>query len=350
MKPPPRPRTRPPQGSPNPSPIPGPPKPSPKQGPTDEPKKTERAQKDVSQQPPARSGPPRRISSQQISTGTTSGGTKQVQPRQVTEDLSAAVRNGTVASPIPRVPVISTGMADRLAEKRAITRTLRNRKLIWWGTGVAIILGTVWAVFFSPFLALEPAEITANGAGTFVTADQITQSVAHLAGTPLARISMAEVHESVAGLPNVREVVQTRKWPNGLTITIQERIPVAAVPEGKQFALLDIDAVIVARQDEAPPELPMIELALTEGKEKTLASVLGILDQLTGEMLADVASISAASQDSVDLKLRNGILVHWGSSDETELKIQVLLVLLEKAEEDGIKLIDLSAPTFPITK
>lgn len=346
MKPPPRPRTRPPQGS---------PEPAPKPVPADEQKDSERAREQERPQPGAQAARPRRISSQQISTGNIDGnknrdGNKDSVQRQPAGGLTSAVPPGAAVSPVPRVPVISTGMADRLAEKEAISRTLRNRKLIWWGTGVTIVLAAVWAVFYSPLLAMDPDEVTVNGTGTFVTADQVTDSVAHLAGTPLARISMAQVHDSVSGLTNVRDVVQTRKWPKGLTITIQERIPVAAVPEGKKFALLDMDAVIVARQDEAPPELPMIELALTEGKEKTLASVLGVLDQLTEEMLADVASISAASQDSVDLKLRNGILVHWGSSDETELKLQVLLVLLEKAEEDGIKLIDLSAPTFPITK
>lgn len=249
-----------------------------------------------------------------------------------------------------RVPVLSSGMADRLAERAAITRHLRVRKLLWALAAIMTVLLGVWLVWFSPVLALDSQEIKINGTGKYVTTQEILAAVAPLAGTPLAKVSMATVHESVAAVENVRDVVQTRRWPNGLTITIEERIPVAGVPQDGAYALLDIDGEIVARQDEAPPELPIIELALTKGTETTLKSVLGILEYLPVELLADIESISATSQDSVNLKLRDGITVHWGSSDETALKLEVLQVLRGTALEEGVKVIDLSAPTFPITR
>ena len=269
-------------------------------------------------------------------------------PRTGTGAVATGQRAGSLGT--PRVSVLSTGLTDRLAERRLIARNLRTKK-------VAGVLGLVvaaavllWVVLGSPFLQLKEAEVTVNGTGALVSEQDVLGAVSPFIGTPLARLDMAKVHDSVAKIANVREVVQTRRWPNGLTITVAERVPVAAVPEGKEFALLDNEAVIVTRIKEAPPELPVIQIPLNDARERTLKSALSILEQLPPDLLAQVASISADTQDSVTLKLRTGLVVHWGSADETPLKLEVLTVLLKSAEKEGMKVIDLSAPTFPITR
>lgn len=275
-----------------------------------------------------------------------------IEPHREPSGRNPIVRtDGSARGPLgDRVPVLSSGMADRLAERAAITKRLRIRKLRWILSVVVGLVGIVWLIWFSPILALDPQEIKIAGTGKYVSQDDVLEALAPLTGTPLARVSMTTVHESIANVKNVREVVQTRRWPKGLTVTVEERVPVAGVPQDNGFALLDIDGEIVARQDQAPPELPIIELTLSKGTETTLKSVLGILEYLPGDLLADIESIAATSQDSVNLKLRDGITVHWGSSDETALKLEVLQVLRGTAVEQGVKVIDLSAPTFPITR
>lgn len=299
--------------------------------------------------PEPEKAPVRKISSQQI----VAGSRPQPRPREQQNTLSRASENGVGELgnfEEPRVPILSTGLADRLAERKAIASTLKRRKLMWV-TGILALLGVAgWGIFYSPAMALDLNQVTVNGAHTYVTKDQVLEAISPFEGTPLATISMNKVHNSVGALGNVRDVVQTRKWPRGLTITVEERVPVAAVPQDGKFVLMDMDAVIVARQEEPPPELPLIELALSKGTEKTLGSVLQILEHLPSEFLAEVKTIAAASQDSVNLTLRDGIVVHWGSSEETPLKLEVLSVLLPTAQKDGTRMIDLSAPTFPITK
>jgi cell division protein FtsQ len=63
-----------------------------------------------------------------------------------------------------------------------------------------------------------------------------------------------------------------------------------------------------------------------------------------------VTAISAATEDSVSFTLHKGPLVEWGSAEDSALKAQVLQVLLESKQARKADVIDVSAPTLPITK
>jgi cell division protein FtsQ len=157
-------------------------------------------------------------------------------------------------------------------------------------------------------------------------------------------------------VPGVREARVTRAWPKGLVVVLVAREPVAAVPEQSSaathgtpgFALLDMDGVQVGRVDAAPEGLPVVDVPV--GDKRTLTAVLSVLQQLPADLLAQVGAVSAHTQDTVTMKLRDDVEVDWGSAHETPLKIAVLSALRASPAAAGATVIDVSAPRLPITK
>ncbi|WP_231384198.1 cell division protein FtsQ/DivIB [Cellulomonas sp. URHD0024] len=248
-------------------------------------------------------------------------------------------------------PVVSTSSIARFAERARARRNLARRQLI---IAVAVVLGVVglaWLLFASPVLALDPDGVVVEGAGTVVAVGQVQGVVAAHAGTPLPRLDTVALRDELLDVPGVREARVTRAWPTGLSVTIVAREPVAAVPDrdsGGSFALLDQDGVQVGRVDAAPAGLPVVEVPV--GDKRTLAAVLGVLEQLPADLLAEVRGVSAHTQDTVTMRLRDGVRVDWGSARETPLKMAVLKVLRASPAAAGATVIDVSAPRLPITK
>jgi cell division protein FtsQ len=109
-----------------------------------------------------------------------------------------------------------------------------------------------------------------------------------------------------------------------------------------------MDGVQVGRVDAAPDGLPVVDVPV--GDKRTLGAVLSVLQQLPADLLAQVGDVSARTQDTVTMKLRDGVQVDWGSASETPLKIAVLSALRASPAAAGATVIDVSAPRLPITK
>lgn len=251
-----------------------------------------------------------------------------------------------------RPPVVSTGSAARFAERRRAHRRLtRLRMLI--AVAVVVVLGALgWLLLLSPVLALEADQVQVAGTGTVVAEDQVHEVVDTEVGTPLARLDTSGLRSRLMDVPGVREATVTRSWPHGLVVELVAREPVAAVPEeeteseGTGFALVDKEGVQVGRSDAAPEGLPVVGVPV--GKERTLTAVLGVLEEIPADLLAQIAEVSASTQDTVHLALRDGAQVEWGSAHDTALKAAVLQALRQAPETAGAASYDVSAPTMPV--
>ncbi|MBN9376488.1 MAG: cell division protein FtsQ/DivIB, partial [Cellulomonas sp.] len=83
---------------------------------------------------------------------------------------------------------------------------------------------------------------------------------------------------------------------------------------------------------------------------RTLQAVLSVVRQLPPALAAAIGGVSAQTQDTITMKLRDGVNVEWGSADETALKAAVLTALRASPAAAGVHTIDVSAPRMPITK
>jgi cell division protein FtsQ len=230
-------------------------------------------------------------------------------------------------------------------------RHLVRRRLAGSLVAVGVAAVAAWVLFFSALLALDPAQVRLSGQGSVVDPAAVRAVVETRAGTPLPRLDTVDLRRDLLDVPGVRAAEVTRVWPRGLDVRVVSREPVAAVQRaGGGFTLLDPEAVPVGRVDAPPAGLPIIAVPLDDPGSRAALAVLTVLRGLPDELLVQVTSASAQSQDTVHLVLADGAQVEWGSADEIALKVRVLQTLRAAEPSRGAAVYDLSAPTMPITR
>ncbi|MCL3860119.1 cell division protein FtsQ/DivIB [Actinotalea sp. K2] len=250
-----------------------------------------------------------------------------------------------------RPPVVSTGSAERFAERVAMRRRLSRRRMLIVGTVVVVVAAVGWLLLISPVLALHTQDVEVRGEGTVVDPAAVRTVVEGYQGTPLPRLDTVGMRRAILDVPGVRAAEVARVWPHGLRVTLVSREPVAAVPQaGGAVVLLDVDGVQVGRADAVPEGLPVVDVPLDAEDARVLTAVLTVLQRLPEDLLAEVTTVAAATQDTVTFTLQDGARVEWGSADETALKAEVLGALRRAEASSGAAVYDVSAPRLPITR
>lgn len=230
--------------------------------------------------------------------------------------------------------------------RRRFARRQWARRWLTWryvlgALGVLTVLGLgIYAVYFSSWLRAEGVEVEGT---SLLTADEVLAAAAVETGGPLATVDLGAIESRVANVDAVASVDVSRQWPHDIVIEVVERTPVAVVDVGPGLRYVDATGAFFG---EAPSgELPLIvrgggadDDALAEA-----AAVVEALDETVAEM---VAQIDVASVDRIELRLRDGRLVRWGSAEQSEQKAQVLLALLREEAE----VYDVSVPGRPTTR
>ncbi|WP_020494262.1 cell division protein FtsQ/DivIB [Verrucomicrobium sp. 3C] len=127
-----------------------------------------------------------------------------------------------------------------------------------------------------PFLAGDSRyalhEIRIEGTTHLPRKEILSASGLHLGQNSLG-VSLPEVYKSVAALPYVQRASVRRELPDRITITVEERVPLAKLwTKGKRFAgqnlCIDLQGVVfVARKGEVVALLPEIEGVLSDDLE-----------------------------------------------------------------------------------
>lgn len=258
-----------------------------------------------------------------------------------------------VAVAEPAAPKVQPGvrvtdaLSDRLAERRRARRRLRLRALVIVVACALLIAGAGYVALASSVLALRADEVRVQGANEIAPADQVLEVVAPLAGVPLLRLDTAALRQELLGIVGVRDVSIARDFPNGLTVTVQPRVPVATVREEGQYVLLDGDGVELARGDQPADGVPQVRVPV--GSEETAAALTAVLDvmaALPADILDQVLDASATSAHEIEFTLTSGATVVWGSAIDNALKARVLDTLLQLEAN----VYDVSAPLSPTTR
>ena len=203
-----------------------------------------------------------------------------------------------------------------------------------------------WLVLSSPVLALRTEALDVVSSGPAADPALVASALGPWAGTPLARLRAGELESTVEGVPGVRSASVHRAWPNGLTVDVEARVPVAAIAVGGRYALLDVDSVQVGDPVAVVPEgIPVVSLPAGRGTQG-LGAALDVLGELPPGLLEEITQVRAGSTDTVGFRLRDGSQVEWGSADLSALKAQVLEVLRQRPAQ----VYDVSAPTMPVTR
>jgi cell division protein FtsQ len=222
----------------------------------------------------------------------------------------------------------------------ARARQRRLRAALPWavGLGVLLVAGVlIWVVYGTAVLGVRDVRIE----GTAVlTPMQVQEAAAVPMRKPLARVDLDQVRKRVERLAPVDRAVVSRSWPSTLVVKVIEREPVAAVPSGKEFQLIDDEGVAYRTVSRRPDGLPVAQLTAPGKGDVNTRSALTVLSSLTPQLRDQLVQISVAGPARISLELRKDRTVIWGDETASPRKAKVATVLLSQKGDT----IDVSAP------
>lgn len=289
---------------------------------------------------------------------TSGGGSAKTRSRRTGETNAAAAptsaraNGGTPPTPRQQPPAsaASTAAAERerrrreRREARRFTRHARSRR-----TGLLIVIGTVLALvgvfaiaLFSPLLALRT--ITVDGTSR-VDAEEVTAALSDQLGTPLALLDYGRITEELGAFPLIRSYVTETVPPHTLVVHIQERQPVGELLAGGKYLLVDPAGVVVQESATRIGGTPIIDLGGADASDPAFEAAVQVLLAMPASLRSQVDSITATTQDDVNLVLVGvGQRVKWGSAENSEKKAIVLSRLIAITDPKRAGTFDVSAP------
>jgi len=209
---------------------------------------------------------------------------------------------------------------------------------------VAVVAGLVWAVGFSPLLAVRKVEVVG-------VPDSEVEAIRALAavpvGQPLARVDGSAVASRVAERATLADVSIERSWPSTLVIHASPRVPFLVVKNLQgQLQVVDADGVAYAQVSTAPKGVPVVTAASDAGLSRdALRTAVSVMRTLPAALQHRVSAVTVGGADLVTMKVGR-TTVTWGGVDQPEKKVAVLTTLLKGAP----RAIDVSAPDTPVTR
>ncbi|MFF5055517.1 cell division protein FtsQ/DivIB [Micromonospora sp. NPDC000663] len=222
----------------------------------------------------------------------------------------------------------------------ARARQRRMRAALPWAVaaGVLAVAGLVaWTVLGTGLLGVR--EVRVEGAA-LVTPVQVRDAVGVADGVPLARVDLAAAARRVGELAPVERATVSRDWPGALVVRVTERTPVAAVPQGESFTLIDRGGVAFRTVARRPAGLPLVKVARPAGDDPDTRAALEVLVALTPQLRAELVDVTVEGLARISLRLRGDRTVVWGDATRGTDKARVATALLGE-ETDRI---DVSAP------
>jgi cell division septal protein FtsQ len=255
-------------------------------------------------------------------------------------------------------------MDRRVRERRRLVNRERGSRRA--GLMFLCVLAVVAVALFlwlrsSSVFAVE--EITAP-VTQHVTEQQIADAVSTSRGVSLLKVSTGAIEHSLALLPYVRSIHVYRRFPNGLTIRIEEYEPVARVQsaDGKVWLVADDGRLLEKTGSTASSLLPLIVSATQfqaragETIPQTLLAALPAAELL---QKADVSSglpgvdhITVSVGGTLVVDLLGGIQLRLGEPSDLKQKMMVAAGLVQKYLRDGktLEYVDASAAERPAVK
>ncbi|GGS86110.1 cell division protein FtsQ/DivIB [Nonomuraea spiralis] len=200
-----------------------------------------------------------------------------------------------------------------------------------------VVGSAAWLVFFSPVLGVRSIEIVGN---LTVPSERIEQQAGVADLHPLATVDLADVETRVLGIRQLATAKVDRVWPGTLRIEVVEREPVAVIPAGGRFAVVDKQGVVIEVKDTSPFMLPLLKVDRPAAGDPATMAALQVVQALPPVVAGKVRLVRAASAEGVTLELSDGRTVLWGGADRPEEKGRILVSLLKRKAT----LYDVSSP------
>jgi cell division protein FtsQ len=223
--------------------------------------------------------------------------------------------------------------------------------------GVAIIGGVAWALLGNRMFVVRSITVTGTH---LVSPAQVLAAADVPLGTPLTRVDPGAVTRRVEAIRQVASATVSEDWPDHLTITVTERVPVLAVRmAGGGYDLLDRSGVIVRVAAARPRGLPRFVTTLPGSAfdgDPGIAAAAAVLTELTPALARSVSTVSvaqvlneagpASAAEQVTLSMDGGKTVVWGNPGNGAAKDREIEILLRGT----VSYLDVSAPGTAVAR
>ena len=244
-----------------------------------------------------------------------------------------------------------TGAHPRVtARRQAVRRHHLRRRTVVLIVLAALSLGAaaLWPLAHSRFLSARVLRVEGN---THTSTAAILQAAGLTSHPPLIDVHGTAAAAAVERLPWVDTATVAAHWPDGVTVTVTQRRPVAVVAEGTRWALLDRTGRVLAVVATAPAGLAHLVSAGAPGAPgSTLArgrASLRVAAALPAAFASMVTAVSPSPGGGVDLALSDGVGVVLGAPSELPAKFEDVASILAGAALAPGSVIDVSVPPSP---
>lgn len=170
-------------------------------------------------------------------------------------------------------------------------------------------------------------------------------------GENIFSLHTSEVERRLEENPYIADAMVRRAWPDGLTITIQERKAVAVWMVGVQGFLVDAKGFVIGPISGLPPagtiQVISLDGGLPEPGQRVDADALALVTGLMTAIPASTGELIASFEYSQSLGLTaitaSGLHLVFGNSNDYEYKLESLAGTISGARAQGLafSLIDL---------
>jgi cell division protein FtsQ len=237
---------------------------------------------------------------------------------------------------------------QRLIEVRRDEGRRRLRVLIVLGAFVALAM-LAWGLTRSPFLDVDRVRV--NGTVHTTPADITAASGIHK-GMAMFDVDGSDAEARIRAVPWILRAHVERHWPATVTITIVERLPVAAVPAKSGVAIVDTTGRVLVNAPTAPPNLPVLLGLPPAGPAPTRiggrgADLLAVTLAMPPQVAQRVTAVVAADSGQVELRLKPTGVVRLGPPDQLADKMLATQTVLTQVDLTRLAVLDVRVPASP---
>jgi cell division septal protein FtsQ len=244
-----------------------------------------------------------------------------------------------------RVKRLQPTLRILLRQRRRHLKSIFKNRFFWLGILILLIFGGIfYLIGFSSFFQIKEIKISDNQKVSAenlrnVIESQIirnflffsTKSI-FLADFPKIKVKISET------FPQIAQINFKREFPDTLTVTVEERKPIAVFNQEDLYFFLDKEGIIF-ENTLADGQLIKIKKAVKDKELKLgdrvlekelLSTILEIESKLENNLKVPIEEVLVVSDERINLKTSEGWEIYFNPKGDVEWQLTKLRVVLEE--------------------
>lgn len=251
-----------------------------------------------------------------------------------------------------RAPVLDPRIESR---RRNVARRNARRRAVLALAAVAVLgaAAGLWALAHSRFLSARVVTVTGSVHTPVAEIERVAGLSSH---PPMIDVDPGAMDARLDALPWVARASVTTHWPDGVTVSLVERRPVAVVAvtstSPTRWAEIDRTGRVLAEVATRPPGLVLIVPPAPPGAPGSVLPALdlpalSVASTLPRAFSAQVTEVTEDGDGQVRLALSSPVSVVIGNSSHLDQKYEDVAAALAGAKLSAGDVIDVAAPGAP---